>query len=66
MGGFGLLFLILIIMVAVWFARATPSPQVPESLTERHAAGLDLLDQRYARGEINREEYLQKRADVRG
>ena len=66
MGGFGLLILVLIIMMAVWFARATSSPQVPESLTGRHAAGLDHLDQRYARGEITRDEYLQKRADVRG
>ena len=41
----------------------------PRELTppsERHAAGLDALDQRYARGEIDRDEYLQKRGDVVG
>jgi len=26
--------------------------------------GLDLLEQRYARGEVNREEYLQKKGDL--
>jgi putative membrane protein len=28
--------------------------------------GLELLDERYARGEINRDEYLQKRGDILG
>jgi uncharacterized membrane protein len=26
--------------------------------------GLDLLEHRYARGEVNREEYLQKKGDL--
>lgn len=29
-----------------------------------HSPGLDALDERYAKGEINREEYLQKRRDL--
>lgn len=66
MGGFGLLIVILIIGAAVWFARTIPHPQEPAPPTKRHVVGLDLLDQRYARGEINRDEYLQKRADVLG
>lgn len=32
----------------------------------RGSPGLDALDERYARGEINREEYLQKRRDILG
>jgi putative membrane protein len=36
----------------------------------RHAVarspGLDVLEQRYARGEINRDEYLQKKQDLVG
>lgn len=31
---------------------------------ERRSAGLDILEQRYARGEIQREEYLQKKRDL--
>ena len=30
------------------------------------SAGLDVLEQRYARGEINRDEYLQKKQDLVG
>lgn len=32
----------------------------------RGSPGLDALDNRYARGEINREEYMQKRRDILG
>lgn len=32
----------------------------------RSSPGLDALDERYARGEINRDEYLQKRRDILG
>jgi len=32
----------------------------------RYSPGLDALDERYARGEINRDEYLQKRRDISG
>ncbi len=28
------------------------------------SSGLDFLEQRYARGEVNREEYLQKKGDL--
>ncbi len=34
------------------------------SLAGHGRAGLDVLEQRYARGEISREEYLQKKADI--
>jgi putative membrane protein len=33
---------------------------------ERRSPGLDTLEERYARGEINRDEYLQKRRDITG
>jgi putative membrane protein len=32
--------------------------------SERRPSGLDILDERYAKGEIQREEYLQKRRDL--
>jgi putative membrane protein len=31
---------------------------------KRRSPGLKVLDERYARGEINRDEYLQKRDDL--
>lgn len=32
----------------------------------KRSAGLDVLEERYARGEINREEYLEKKKDIAG
>lgn len=32
----------------------------------RRSAGLDVLEERYARGDINRDEYLQKKKDIAG
>ena len=34
--------------------------------TGHHRAGLEVLEQRYARGEIDREEYLQRKVDIAG
>ena len=65
-GIFGLLVLALVIAALVWLARTILRPQDRAPRAGRAAAGLDVLDQRYARGEINRDEYLQKRADVLG
>lgn len=65
-GIFGLLVLALVIAVVVWLARMIVRPHERESRAERTSATLDVLSQRYARGEINRDEYLQKRADMLG
>ena len=65
-GIFGLLLLALIIAALVWLVRTILRPQDREPRAGRAAAGLAVLDQRYARGEINRDEYLQKRADALG
>jgi putative membrane protein len=43
----------------VWFVRSQPLPG-----GKRRSTGLDLLEERYARGEISREEYLQKKHDL--
>jgi len=32
----------------------------------RRSSGLDVLEERYARGDINRDEYLQKKKDIEG
>jgi uncharacterized membrane protein len=36
------------------------------SMTVPRSSGLGLLEERYARGEVNREEYLQKKGDLQG
>jgi putative membrane protein len=64
--GFGFIFwlLVLALLVAgvVWFVRS--QPVASRRSEERRSAGLDVLEERYARGETNREEYLQKKRDI--
>ena len=61
MGGFGFIFwlviLALIIAGVVWFVRSQP-------IGQRRSMGLDMLEERYARGEITRDEYLQMKRDI--
>jgi putative membrane protein len=63
----GLIWLIivaLLIAAAVWLARASwtagniPAPAGPR------ASALDILNERFARGEIDHDEYLQKKRDL--
>ncbi len=55
--------LIVIIIAVVWYARDS-SLSGELQTAPRHSTGLDVLGERYARGEINREEYLEKRRDL--
>ncbi len=57
-----LLILALIVAGVVWLFRAL-MPQPRDNIGRRSSA-LDVLEQRYARGEINRDEYLEKRRDI--
>jgi putative membrane protein len=61
-----LLFLALIITAVILLVRYATGWSDYPSRMERRSAGLEALDERYARGEINREEYLQKRQDILG
>jgi putative membrane protein len=67
-GGFFLIVLLIIAVVAVmWLVRGSAyrgHPNWPR--VDRASSGLDVLDERYARGELSREEYLQKRRDIAG
>lgn len=65
-GIFGLLILVLVIVAVVWFVSAVFHPRETAQHTGRYGAGLEVLEARYSRGEINREEYQQKRTDLRG
>jgi putative membrane protein len=70
--GFGLIhmavwvvILVAIIVGVVWLVRSMTA-HGGHHLPPRHSPGLDVLEERYARGEINREEYLQKKRDISG
>ena len=62
---FWVVLLIAVIVAIVWLVR-TMAPAGTRGSAAPRSAGLSLLDERYARGEINRDEYLQKRGDLLG
>jgi putative membrane protein len=57
--------LIAIIAGVVWLVRSLALPG-SHHLVPKRSSGLDLLDERYARGELNRDEYIQKKKDIGG
>lgn len=65
---FWIVLLIALVIAIVWLVRSLAGgghhhapPPGP-----RRSAGLDILEERYAKGEINREEYLEKKKDIGG
>jgi len=68
MAGFGMVLWLLVIVLLVggvaWFMRSSSSIGFEQRVAVGRSSGLDLLEQRYARGEVNREEYLQKKSDL--
>jgi putative membrane protein len=71
-GPFGMIIwivvLITVVALVVWLVRslAGGGMQNMHHLPPRRSSGLDVLEERYARGEINRDEYLQKKKDIGG
>jgi putative membrane protein len=64
MGGFmglGWIVILIVIVVVVWLLMRGPLAGGPQ--TERRSA-LDILKERYARGEIGREEFEEKKRDL--
>ena len=55
------LIILAIVALVKWLSGKSPSPSA-ERLRERTA--LEILQERYARGEIDRQEYEQKRTDL--
>jgi putative membrane protein len=68
MGGFGLIFWLVILATIiaglVWFVRSQQGASGRYLPSEQRSASLQILEERYARGEIDREEYLQKKRDI--
>lgn len=56
---FWVVLILAIVLVVKWVAKP-PSPPGPREKTP-----LDILDERYARGEIDQAEYEQKKGDLR-
>lgn len=71
--GFGPIFMIfwLLVIVALiagvaWLMRSVPHQGAGQSRGTEQSSALDILEQRYARGEIKRDEYLEKKRDMNG
>ena len=69
LGMFGPILMVLsvavIIVASIWFLRRF-APAGSHRMHGPRSGGLDVLEERYARGEINRDEYLQKKKDIVG
>lgn len=59
---FGWVFMTLVVVLVAWLIWSTTRRPEPPSRSDRRA--LDLLDERYARGEVDRDEYLERTADL--
>ncbi len=57
--------LVAIIVGIVWLVRSMTAPG-GHHMPPKRSTGLEVLEERYARGEINRDEYLQKKKDIVG
>ena len=67
-GFFWVILLMLAVMAVVWIVRGPwqhAGPHYPPR-GERGSSGLDILEERYARGELDRDEFLQKKRDILG
>ncbi len=61
-----LLFWALIIAAVVILVRYAMDRRGPLPPSARRSSALDILEERYARGEIDRDEFLQRKKDIAG
>ena len=60
----GALFWVVILVLVVAAGQRFFRPQAKGSDQGKTSSALDILQQRYARGEIGREEFMEKKADL--
>jgi uncharacterized membrane protein len=60
-----ILVIVLVSACTIWYMRRAWLKHA-RILKRQHCVELGILCERYARGEINREEYLEKRSDILG
>lgn len=69
MMGFGLIFVVLVVVALVyglgWLQREGQLPGSGPDRSSRGRSALDILQERYARGEISKAEYDRMREDLR-
>ena len=63
-GGFMWLFWLLLIVIVVWAVSAVAGRG--GTTAEKQRSALDMLKERYAKGEIDQQEFEQKRKDLDG
>ena len=64
MMGFGFLFMLLFWGIVIWLVVTLVSASTKKD--ENNEKPLNILNERYARGEITREEYLEKKKELEG
>ena len=65
-GIFSLMFLVFMIVCVVVAVRSLFGTGRHSRFGQNRSSALDVLEERYAKGEIQREEYLQKKRDLGG
>ena len=61
---FGILFLVLIVWAVVSLTRGAALPGAADSSSRQAGSALEILKRRYARGEVGRAEYEEKKKDL--
>lgn len=60
------LVIVALVVGVIWFVRSPSYSGAGRLQLPRRSSALDILEERYARGEINREEFLQKKKEISG
>jgi putative membrane protein len=62
---FGTITLFVVVVGVLWLVYSLAAARTQNRLGRR-SPGLEALEERYARGEISRDEYLEKKRDIGG